>query len=95
LGADSYWSKDQKIGYSTISAKAKTIASSAAFREAIENRRCLVPADALYEWQKLDARTKQLYAIALKSRGMPAFAGEVRKSDSRASVTPVPLRSFF
>ena len=63
-----YWSKDAKIGYSTINAKAETIATAPAFREAIKRRRCLVPADAFYEWQKLDAKSKQPFAIALQNQ---------------------------
>jgi SOS response associated peptidase (SRAP) len=35
--------------------------------------RCLVPADAFYEWQKLDAKIKQPFAIALKSNEPYAF----------------------
>jgi putative SOS response-associated peptidase YedK len=34
-----------------------------------------VPADAFYEWQKLDAKTKQPFAIALKSKEPYGFAG--------------------
>ncbi len=70
-----YWSKHAKIGYSTINAKAETITTAPPFREAIKRRRCLVPADAFYEWQKLDANTKQPFAIALKSGEPYAFAG--------------------
>jgi putative SOS response-associated peptidase YedK len=70
-----YWSKDAKIGYSTINAKAETITTAPAFREAIQRRRCLVPADAFYEWQKLDAKTKQPFAIALQNGEPYAFAG--------------------
>jgi putative SOS response-associated peptidase YedK len=70
-----YWSKDSKIGYSTINAKAETITSAPAFREAIRHRRCLVPADAFYEWQRLDAKAKQPFAIALTSGEPYAFAG--------------------
>jgi len=70
-----YWSKDAKIGYSTINAKAETVASAPAFREAFKRRRCLVPADAFYEWQKLDPRHKQPFAIALASREPYGFAG--------------------
>lgn len=47
-----YWSKDAKIAYSTIHAKAETVATSPAFKEAMKRRRCLVPADWFYEWQK-------------------------------------------
>jgi putative SOS response-associated peptidase YedK len=43
----------------TINAKAETITTALSFREAIKYRHCLVPADALYEWQKLDAKTKR------------------------------------
>ena len=44
-----YWSKDEKIGLRTINAKAETITTAPAFREAMKYRRCLVPADAFYE----------------------------------------------
>jgi putative SOS response-associated peptidase YedK len=70
-----YWSKDAKIGYSTINAKAETVATAPAFREAFRRRRCLVPADAFYEWQKLDAKHKQPYAIALATREPYGLAG--------------------
>lgn len=70
-----YWSKDAKIGYSTINAKAETVATAPAFREAFRRRRCLVPADAFYEWQKLDPKHKQPFAIALASREPYGFAG--------------------
>ena len=70
-----YWSKDAQIGYSTINAKAETVATAPAFREAFRRRRCLVPADAFYEWQKLDPKHKQPFAIALSSREPYGFAG--------------------
>ncbi len=41
-----YWAKDVKIGLRTINAKAETITTTPAFREAVKCRRCLVPADA-------------------------------------------------
>ena len=70
-----FWAKDAKIGYSTINAKAESIATAPAFREAFRNRRCLVPADAFYEWQKIDAKTKQPFAIGMKDGSPYAFAG--------------------
>jgi putative SOS response-associated peptidase YedK len=70
-----FWAKDPKIGLHTINAKAETITTAPAFREAIKYRRCLVPADAFYEWQKLDAKNKQPFAISLKSGQPYAFAG--------------------
>jgi putative SOS response-associated peptidase YedK len=38
-------------------------------------RRCLVPADAFYEWQKLDPKNKQPFAIAMKDGQPYAVAG--------------------
>lgn len=70
-----YWAKDSKIGFSTINAKAETVATSPTFREAWKRRRCLVPAEWFYEWAKLDEKTKQPYAIALKDESLFAFAG--------------------
>jgi putative SOS response-associated peptidase YedK len=34
-----------------------------------------MPADAFYEWQKLDAKTKQPFAIAMKDEKPYALAG--------------------
>ena len=70
-----YWSKDGKAAFSTINAKSETVATSSAFREAWKFRRCLVPADWFYEWQKTDEKTKQPFAIAMKDDSMFAFAG--------------------
>ncbi|HWE85215.1 MAG TPA: SOS response-associated peptidase [Terracidiphilus sp.] len=70
-----FWAKDAKVGFSTINAKAETITTSPAFREAMKSRRCLVPAEWFYEWQKLDAKNKQPYAIGMKDGGLFAFAG--------------------
>jgi putative SOS response-associated peptidase YedK len=70
-----FWAKDAKIGYLTMNARAEEAATKPMFREALKKRRCLVPADAFYEWAKRDAKTKQPYAIGLKSGEPYAFAG--------------------
>jgi putative SOS response-associated peptidase YedK len=70
-----FWAKDPKIGLRTINAKAETITTAPAFREAIRSRRCLVPADAFYEWQRISEKIKQPFAIALKDNQPYAFAG--------------------
>jgi putative SOS response-associated peptidase YedK len=70
-----FWAKDPKFGYSTINARAEDAATKPAYREALKKRRCLVPTDAFYEWQRLDAKHKQPYAIALKSGEPYALAG--------------------
>jgi putative SOS response-associated peptidase YedK len=70
-----YWAKDEKIAFSTINARAEEAGSKPAFREALKRRRCLVPADAFYEWQRHDAKSKRPYAFALASGEPYAFAG--------------------
>lgn len=70
-----FWAKDAKIGYSTINAKSETVTTSPTFRDAMKRRRCLIPAEWFYEWQKIDAKTKQPYAIGLRDGSLFAFAG--------------------
>jgi putative SOS response-associated peptidase YedK len=70
-----YWSKDLKIGFSTINAMAETVDKKPVFREAFQRRRCIVPVDSFYEWKKLDPKTKQPYAVALADRSLMALAG--------------------
>jgi putative SOS response-associated peptidase YedK len=93
-----FWSKDAKVAYSTINAKAETCGTSPAFREALRRRRCLVPADGFYEWQKLDAKNKQPYAIGLSDGSPLAFAGlweswEDNRPASRWRRTPLSPQS--
>lgn len=57
-----------------INARAETVFTSRMFKHSAENRRCLVPATAWYEWQKAADR-KQPYAFHLKQGGVLYFAG--------------------
>jgi len=70
-----FWSKDGKAPFSTINAKSESVSTSPTFREAWKQRRCLVPAEWFYVWQKVDDRTKQPFAIAREDDDMFAFAG--------------------
>jgi putative SOS response-associated peptidase YedK len=69
-----YWTKDPKKSRQPINARAESVATAPMFRDALERRRCLVPADVFYEWQAANGG-KQPYAIA-RADGQPmAFAG--------------------
>jgi putative SOS response-associated peptidase YedK len=46
------WSKDAKAGARMINARSETAGSKPAFRKALNARRCLIPADGWYEWQR-------------------------------------------
>lgn len=65
------WAKDEKVGFQTINAKAETIAEKPAFRNSFQRKRCIIPADGFYEWQK-NGTVKTPYRIVLKDA--PAFA---------------------
>jgi putative SOS response-associated peptidase YedK len=69
-----HFTKDLKAARRPINARAETVASSGMFRAALAARRCLVPADAFYEWRVLDG-DKQPYAIARRDGQPMAFAG--------------------
>jgi putative SOS response-associated peptidase YedK len=69
-----FWAKDIKVGFANINAKAEGIENKPAFREAFRQRRCLVPVDNFFEWQKTPSG-KQPYAIGLKGGGLMALAG--------------------
>jgi putative SOS response-associated peptidase YedK len=71
----SFWAKDPSIGLGTINAKAERITTAPAFREAINYGRCLVPADAFYEWMQISEKIKQPFAIAMKDGQPHALAG--------------------
>jgi len=70
-----FWAKDPKIAYNTINAKAETLSTSPAFREALKRRRCLVPLDGFYEWEPSGGKTKQPYAVSLTSGRLFGVAG--------------------
>ncbi len=72
------WAKDVSIGSRLINARAETVDSKPAFRQAFTRRRCLLPADGFYEWQRIDQGgrvRKQPYYIHPPGRGVLAFAG--------------------
>jgi putative SOS response-associated peptidase YedK len=68
------WAKDPSIGNRMINARAETVATKPAFRRAFKERRCLLLADGLYEWQRQERR-KQPFYIRLRDGRPFAFAG--------------------
>lgn len=57
-----------------INARAETVASRPAFRDAFRRRRCLVVADGFYEWKSAGAR-KTPWLIRSRSGRLLTFAG--------------------
>lgn len=70
------WAKDYKIGYRLINARSETAAEKPSFRAAFKRRRCLIPADGFYEWQRTASnKKKQPFYIHFRNRELFAFAG--------------------
>lgn len=72
------WAKEAKIGSRMINARAETLAEKNAYKSSYKKRRCLIPADGFYEWQKLDdsKRPKKQPMFMRSGDGSPlAFAG--------------------
>jgi putative SOS response-associated peptidase YedK len=59
------WSKDASSAARMINARAETAATLPAFRDALKARRCIVPADGFYEWQKT-GKTKQPFCFEVR-----------------------------
>lgn len=68
------WAKDEKIGYRLINARSETIFDKPIWKSVITKRRCLVPANGFYEWQKREDG-KQPYYIYVKDQKLFMFAG--------------------
>jgi putative SOS response-associated peptidase YedK len=68
------WADDPGVGDRMINARAETVLEKPAFRTALERRRCIVPADGFYEWEKVGARKQPMY-IHARSGAPLAFAG--------------------
>lgn len=68
------WVKDPKVFSLLVNARGESISDKPAFKSAMKYRRCLVPADGFYEWQRDGERRRPFYVRA-KSGSPLAFAG--------------------
>src|SRR6059058_4124666 len=87
------WAEDPSVGNRMINARAETVATKPAYREALVRRRCIVPADAFYEWKATGGRTRRPYAIARRDGKPLAFAGLWDAWRDPNDVDSAPLRS--
>lgn len=69
-----FWAKEPKTEYSTINARAETLAARPTFRHAFEKRRCLIPVDGFFEWSGRSG-LKTPHFIRRPDRQPFAFAG--------------------
>jgi len=81
------WAKDEKIGDRLINARAESLTEKAAFKTAFRKRRCIIPADGFYEWQRFEGTKKKQPMFVHRRDGEPiGFAGlwEVWREDADA-----------
>ncbi len=68
------WSKDPSVGIKLTNARAESLTEKPSFKEAAFKRRCIIPADAFYEWRRTE-KVKQPYAFAAPDAAPLALAG--------------------
>ena len=68
------WAADPSIGNRMINARAETLTELPSFKQLVDRRRCLIPADGFYEWRK-EGRWKVPMWVYLKNREPFGLAG--------------------
>jgi putative SOS response-associated peptidase YedK len=68
------WSKDPNIGYKMINARGETLSEKPSFKSSFESKRCVLLADAFYEWKR-EGSSKQPMVIQMKDKQMFLLAG--------------------
>jgi putative SOS response-associated peptidase YedK len=68
-----HWAKDASDAARTINARSETAVTKPAFRDPLKYRRCLIPADAFYEWKR-NGISKQPYCFEINDGELLAFA---------------------
>ena len=69
------WVKDPRDFPLLINARSESMADKPAFRDALRNTRCVVPASGYYEWRKRPDGSRWPYYIANLDGSTMAFAG--------------------
>lgn len=68
------WAKDSTAVKAVINARSETLQEKPFFRQAIRKRRCIIPANGFFEWQR-EENSKQPYYIRMKSDEIMGLAG--------------------
>lgn len=67
------WAKDKKNSSHLINARMETLQEKPSFRSAFKHRRCLIPTNGFFEWERLNG--KQAFHIHRTDQQLFAFAG--------------------
>jgi putative SOS response-associated peptidase YedK len=70
------WFADSlKIGARHINARSETVHTSRVFQDSFQRKRCLIPADGFFEWEKLESGDKLPHYIHSRDGAPLALAG--------------------
>jgi putative SOS response-associated peptidase YedK len=69
------WSRDPAQGARLANARGETVADKPSFRAPFRRGRCIIPADAFYEWQARAGAAKQPYCFLTADGALLGFAG--------------------
>jgi putative SOS response-associated peptidase YedK len=72
------WAADRSVAGKLINARSEGIATRPSFRQALSRRRCVLPADAFYEWRirpEAPRGPRQPHLIRRRDGGVLSFAG--------------------
>ena len=85
------WAKDPKIGNRLINARSETAAEKNSFKSSLRKRRCLIPADGFYEWQRHADGSKTPHFIHRADGAPMALAGlwSVWRGDGGEDAAPL------
>ena len=83
-----HWCKSVADGPLLFNARAETLAEKPAFRDACRKRRCLIPADGFYEWEKKVGSKSKPFYVRRSDRQQMIFAGIWQFSDDRKDRIP-------
>lgn len=87
------WSKDAKIAFSCLNARADTVKTKPAFRSAYKSRRCLIPADGYCEWLR-QGKDKLPYLYEFDGGKLFSLAGLWELWTDPAVAGAKPLETF-
>jgi putative SOS response-associated peptidase YedK len=75
-----FWDRSDKPKRAPINARSEEVATTGMFKQSLQMRRCLVPADGFYEWLRFDEKTKFPFDIHLRSNRPFVMAGIYEKA---------------
>lgn len=69
-----FWAPDRSIGSKMINARSETIWEKNAFKDAIKQKRCIIPTSGFYEWKR-EGTSKIPYFIQISDKPLMPIAG--------------------